>query len=97
MTLRARLLIGLLVLAAIGLAVGGGITYRQQRDFLITRFDQQLDTIARSRQMQEALAAAVTNQQRVQLISGPNDIVAEVHTFYGVEGYASTRDRKSVV
>ncbi|HWS45094.1 MAG TPA: HAMP domain-containing sensor histidine kinase [Acidimicrobiia bacterium] len=92
MTLRARLLIGLLVLAAIGLAVGGGITYRQQRDFLITRFDQQLDTIARSRGMQDALAAAVQNQQRVQLISGPNDIVAEVHTFYGVEGYASTRD-----
>jgi len=31
MTLRVRLLLGLVVLAAIGLAVAGGVTYSQTR------------------------------------------------------------------
>jgi two-component system OmpR family sensor kinase len=41
-SLRARLVVGLLALAAIGLLVLAGITYAEQRSFLLTRADQQL-------------------------------------------------------
>ncbi|MDP9332886.1 MAG: HAMP domain-containing histidine kinase [Actinomycetota bacterium] len=42
MTLRVRLLLGLVVLAAIGLTVAGGVTYREQRSFLSKRVNEQL-------------------------------------------------------
>ena len=42
MTIRARLLVGLLVLAAAGLAIAGALTYRQEHTFLDQRFNQQL-------------------------------------------------------
>src|SRR6266446_10721813 len=51
MTLRVRLLLGLVVLAAIGLAVAGGVTYREQRSFL-------------SKRVNEQLASAVANPQQ---------------------------------
>ncbi|HEU4703635.1 MAG TPA: HAMP domain-containing sensor histidine kinase [Conexibacter sp.] len=41
-SLRARLVAGLLALAAVGLLVLGGITYAEQRSFLTDRVDQQL-------------------------------------------------------
>jgi two-component system, OmpR family, sensor kinase len=41
-SLRARLVAGLLALAAVGLLVLGGITYAEQRSFLLGRVDQQL-------------------------------------------------------
>ncbi len=41
MSLRARLVIGLLVLAALGLVLAGAITYAEQRSFLQDRVDQQ--------------------------------------------------------
>ena len=41
-SLRARLVAGLLALAAVGLLVLGGITYAEQRSFLLDRVDQQL-------------------------------------------------------
>jgi two-component system OmpR family sensor kinase len=41
-SLRARLLAGLVVLAAIGLVVMGAVTYAEQRSFLYQRVDQQL-------------------------------------------------------
>jgi len=40
-SLRARLIAGLLVLAALGLLLLGGITYAEQRSFLLDRVDQQ--------------------------------------------------------
>jgi two-component system, OmpR family, sensor kinase len=40
-SLRARLVIGLLVLAAAGLIVAGAVTYAEQRSFLFDRVDQQ--------------------------------------------------------
>jgi two-component system OmpR family sensor kinase len=46
-SLRARLITGLLVLAAVGLLLLAGITYALQRDYLLTRVDQQVrQTIA---------------------------------------------------
>jgi len=42
MTLRVRLLVGLVVLAAIGLAVAGGVTYHEQKSFLSKRVNDQL-------------------------------------------------------
>jgi two-component system OmpR family sensor kinase len=42
MTLRVRLLLTLVVLAAIGLTVAGGVTYREQRSFLSKRVNEQL-------------------------------------------------------
>jgi two-component system OmpR family sensor kinase len=41
-TLRVRLLLGLVVLAAIGLTVAGGITYHEQQTFLSKRVNAQL-------------------------------------------------------
>ena len=41
MSLRTRLVAGLLALAAIGLLLLGGITYAEQRSFLLERVDQQ--------------------------------------------------------
>src|SRR6185503_19718783 len=42
MTLRVRLLLGLVVLAAIGLAVAGGVTYHEQQSFFAKRVREQL-------------------------------------------------------
>src|SRR4051794_22342226 len=41
MSLRARLIAGLLALAAVGLGALGAITYAEQRSFLFDRVDQQ--------------------------------------------------------
>jgi two-component system OmpR family sensor kinase len=41
-SLRARLLLGLVVLAAIGLTIAGSVTYTSLRSFLYDRVDQQL-------------------------------------------------------
>ncbi len=43
MSLRARLIIGVVALAFVGLLVAGGLTYAQQRDFQFDRADQQAD------------------------------------------------------
>lgn len=43
MSLRARLVVGLVVLAAVGLSVTGAATYGTLRLFLLDRVDQQLD------------------------------------------------------
>jgi two-component system OmpR family sensor kinase len=42
LSLRARLLIGLVVLAAAGLAVAATVTYEEQRSFLITKVNQEV-------------------------------------------------------
>ncbi|MGO9496585.1 MAG: sensor histidine kinase [Solirubrobacteraceae bacterium] len=42
LSLRARLLLGLVALTVIGLAVAAVITYEEQRSFLLTRVDQQV-------------------------------------------------------
>jgi two-component system OmpR family sensor kinase len=42
MSLRARLIIGLVALAAAGLLIAGGVTYAEQRSFLYQRVDEQL-------------------------------------------------------
>jgi two-component system OmpR family sensor kinase len=47
-TLRVRLLLGLVVLSAIGLAVAGGITYRQTRADLVSRVNRQLSSASQS-------------------------------------------------
>src|SRR5690242_14168517 len=46
-SLRARLVAGLLALAALGLLLLGGITYAEQRSFLLDRVDQQLQAAIR--------------------------------------------------
>ncbi len=42
MSLRARLLIGLVVLTAVGLLIAGAVTYAAERSFLVSRVDTQL-------------------------------------------------------
>lgn len=42
LSLRSRLLIGLVALTVIGLAVAAVVTYEEQRSFLLTRVDQQV-------------------------------------------------------
>jgi two-component system OmpR family sensor kinase len=41
MSLRARLLVGLVALVAVGLATVGAVTYAEQRSFLLQRIDQE--------------------------------------------------------
>jgi two-component system OmpR family sensor kinase len=41
MSLRARLVVGLLALAALGLLVAGAVTYAEQKSFLLDRIDRQ--------------------------------------------------------
>ncbi|MDQ1385653.1 MAG: two-component system, OmpR family, sensor kinase [Actinomycetota bacterium] len=48
MTLRVRLLLGLVVLSAIGLAVAGAVTYRQTRADLLARVDRQINSAAQT-------------------------------------------------
>ena len=43
MSLRARLIVGLVTLAAVGLLLAGAVTYAEQRDFLFERVDAQAD------------------------------------------------------
>ncbi len=43
-SLRARLLVGMVVLVAAGLAVAGLVTYEEQRSFLLDRVDQQVES-----------------------------------------------------
>lgn len=45
-SLRARLILGLLALAALGLLIAGGVTYGEQRSFLYERIDQQAKAAA---------------------------------------------------
>ena len=42
MSLRARLLTGMVALVAAGLAIAAFVTYEEQRSFLLTRVDQQV-------------------------------------------------------
>ncbi|HEX3976984.1 MAG TPA: HAMP domain-containing sensor histidine kinase [Solirubrobacteraceae bacterium] len=44
MSLRTRLLVGMVVLVAAGLTVAAGITYEEQRSFLLDRVDQQVQS-----------------------------------------------------
>jgi hypothetical protein len=46
MSLRARLLVGMVVLVAAGLAAAGAVTYEEQRSFLLDRVDQQVESAA---------------------------------------------------
>ncbi len=88
MTVRARLLVGLLVLTALGLSVAGVVTYRQQRDFLYKQFNQQLSSIAGSPPLQRALFESANTGDPTRITSA-TDIISEVHTQFGT-GYAST-------
>ena len=44
MSLRARLLLGMVVLVAAGLTVAAVTTYEEQRSFLLNRVDQQVQS-----------------------------------------------------
>ena len=56
MSLRARLILGLLALASLGLLLAGGITYAEQRSFLLERVDEQ------AREAVPAMARALSEQ-----------------------------------
>ena len=51
MTLRTRLLLGLVALAAVGLTVAGAVTYRQTRSDLVSRVNHQLTSASQSPQL----------------------------------------------
>ena len=89
MTLRTRLLIGLLALAAVGLSISAVVTYRQQQDFLIKQFNSRLDSTVRSDDLRQILRRSVRQGQPVTIVSPGGDIVADLHTPFG-DGYAST-------
>lgn len=73
MSLRARLVAGLLVLSALGLVLLAGITYAEQRSFLIERTDQQA----------QAAIPAVTREAYRQAQSGGGGTVDRDGDGYG--------------
>ena len=72
-SLRTRLVVGLLALAAVGLVALAGITYAEQRSFLLDRVDQQL------RQAPMALAAELAD-------NGVGDAAGHLPGGYGGPG-----------
>ena len=61
MTLRARLVLGLLGLAATAIAITGVVTYREQRSFLLARVDDQIrSALANPSQISPALGDGST-------------------------------------
>jgi two-component system OmpR family sensor kinase len=64
-TIRTRLLLGLLALAAVGLAFAGVVTYREQKQFLLERADQQLaSALTTPNQVLNPDATATSDGQR---------------------------------
>jgi two-component system OmpR family sensor kinase len=59
MSLRARLLVGLVALVAVGLVTVGAVTYAEQRSFLLQRVDQEV-TSATPRQISNDLGNGAT-------------------------------------
>jgi two-component system OmpR family sensor kinase len=75
-TLRARLLVGLLVLAAAGLAVAGVVTYQEQKGFLLDRVDAQLRSAIQAPQQ---LRADLENSDANSARQLPVGTYAEIH------------------
>jgi len=75
-TLRARLLVGLLVLAAAGLAVAGVVTYQEQKGFLLDRVDAQLRSAIHAPQQ---LSADLDNPSTDAARQLPVGTYAEIH------------------
>jgi two-component system, OmpR family, sensor kinase len=66
LTLRTRLLIGLVLLAATGITVTGIVTHREQKSFLLKRVNQQLaSAFANPKQFQATLNAPGSTQARL--------------------------------
>lgn len=80
-SLRARLLVGLVALAAVGLAVAGTITYSSLRSFLYDRVDQQLVDAAVPAQRELFVAPAGGRPRPVQI---PNGTYAEIRNAEGI-------------
>src|SRR3954470_15371052 len=74
MSLRARLIAGLLVLATAGLLVLAAITYAEQRSFLLDRVDQQTRSAvpAVGRALDEAGVAAAPSGELREHLGGPD-------------------------
>jgi two-component system OmpR family sensor kinase len=89
-TLRARLLLGLVVLAALGLIAGGAVTYRQQHRFLMSRFNAQLLGMESNRDLNDALRQAAATGQPGIRFSSPTDFVAEYHGAFGGDSRIAT-------
>jgi len=95
MSLRARLLVGLVVLAAAGLTVVGVVTYAEQRSFLLQRVDQQAIAAPQSvsRALDDAgvlLVGAVGKIQPGYIHSNPHQVAQ--HRFGIAGGPHSTND-----
>ena len=82
MSLRSRLLLGLLLLVAVGLGVTAVVTYEEQRSFLLRRIDQQVVAsvlpvsvtlgVGNKKLLPPALAARPPVSQRETAGSNPN-------------------------
>ena len=75
MSLRARLIAGLLVLATAGLLVLAAITYAEQRSFLLDRVDQQTRSAvpAVGRALDEAGVTAAPSGELREHLGGPDE------------------------
>jgi two-component system OmpR family sensor kinase len=93
-TLRARLLIGLLALVAAGMLIGGAVVYRQQKQYLYDQVDKQLQLSIGSRDTEQTMVRSIGGRAQLNPLGG--DVVAEIHTPDGLTGSASTPNYNSV-
>jgi two-component system OmpR family sensor kinase len=89
-TVRARLLLGLLFLTALGLLVAGGVTYRQQHDFLYKQFNGELQSLTGPRSPVEPFLQESALQEQAEPLPSSTGIIAEIETRDGLQGSAST-------
>jgi two-component system OmpR family sensor kinase len=88
--LRTRLLVGLLVLAAAGLAIAGAITYREQKQFLYDRLDGQVSAAARDPGLADPTFQQGTSEPivplgtYVQVRDADNHVIAHSEEYSGI-------------
>jgi two-component system OmpR family sensor kinase len=94
-TLRARLLLGLIFIAAIGTAITSGVVYRQQHDFLIKQVNTELNSAVDDTTLQDSLLSSLGTGARVHVYA-PIPLAAAFYTQFGT-GYVSTSKQPPVL
>jgi len=87
-TLRARLLLGLIFIAAIGTAITSGVVYRQQHDFLIKQVNGELTNAVQNPTLQEDLRDSVASGAPIRVFGNPA-FAAALYTPFG-NGYVAS-------
>jgi signal transduction histidine kinase len=87
-TLRVRLLLGLVFIAAIGTAITSGVVYRQQHNFLIKQINAELTNVKDNPDLMRGLQQSVATGSPARAV-GSTPFAAALYTQFG-NGYLAT-------